>query len=121
MAKECPACRLLNPDIAERCDCGYDFVTHRIAESYAKPNDRDVIAQRGMTVAQVGVRNIKLGLGVLAAGLVWTAVVSNNGSGRPLGGLGWAIGGIVSGASFALRGLGQYRRGKRLDSRGPFL
>lgn len=23
--KECPECRLINPDAAQRCDCGYDF------------------------------------------------------------------------------------------------
>ncbi len=23
--KECPECRLVNPDAAQRCDCGYDF------------------------------------------------------------------------------------------------
>jgi hypothetical protein len=24
--KECPQCEVVNPDTAERCDCGYDFV-----------------------------------------------------------------------------------------------
>jgi hypothetical protein len=25
--KECPKCEVVNPDTAERCDCGYDFVS----------------------------------------------------------------------------------------------
>src|SRR5580704_8732506 len=24
---DCPQCRLVNPDTAQRCDCGYDFAT----------------------------------------------------------------------------------------------
>lgn len=27
--KACPNCRLLNPDSAQSCDCGYDFVLYR--------------------------------------------------------------------------------------------
>ena len=39
MAKECPKCRLLNPPEAQRCDCGYDFESGRVEQSYitAKP------------------------------------------------------------------------------------
>jgi hypothetical protein len=29
MAKECPHCHLANPDTAQCCDCGYDFVERR--------------------------------------------------------------------------------------------
>ena len=121
MSKECPVCRLISPDIAERCDCGYDFATRRIAASYANPNDREIIAKRGMTVAQVGTRNIKLGLGAVFAGLVWATAVAGVGPGRVLRGLVWPASVMIGGASVALRGLGQYRRGKRLETTGPFL
>ena len=30
----CPRCRLINPDTAARCDCGYDFETGVVKESY---------------------------------------------------------------------------------------
>src|SRR5205807_4398765 len=30
----CPACNLINPDSAQRCDCGYDFETRTIRGSY---------------------------------------------------------------------------------------
>jgi len=31
---ECKNCGLLNPDTAMRCDCGYDFATQTVRESY---------------------------------------------------------------------------------------
>ena len=31
---DCPNCRLVNPNTALRCDCGYDFQTGKIKESY---------------------------------------------------------------------------------------
>src|SRR5206468_2689222 len=34
MSRECPLCRLTNPDSALRCDCGYDFGTGVIKASY---------------------------------------------------------------------------------------
>lgn len=33
---QCPKCKLENPSTAQRCDCGYDFLTHQMRESYAK-------------------------------------------------------------------------------------
>lgn len=34
MAKDCPKCGLANPDAAQRCDCGYDFSSRTMEESY---------------------------------------------------------------------------------------
>lgn len=31
---DCPNCKLVNPPVATRCDCGYDFHTHTIERSY---------------------------------------------------------------------------------------
>lgn len=31
---ECPRCRLMNPDTAERCDCGYDFQSGKVEKPY---------------------------------------------------------------------------------------
>ena len=31
---DCPICGLINPDTAQRCDCGYDFDSRRVERSY---------------------------------------------------------------------------------------
>lgn len=33
---DCPRCKLINPDIAQRCDCGYDFETKTVEKPYGK-------------------------------------------------------------------------------------
>ena len=37
---ECPICGLINPDSAQRCDCGYDFLTQIIKKPYVKPTSK---------------------------------------------------------------------------------
>ncbi|MGL4552239.1 MAG: hypothetical protein ACRC33_13750 [Gemmataceae bacterium] len=39
-AKDCPRCGLGNPPEALRCDCGWDFVSKTLEESYLGPKDR---------------------------------------------------------------------------------
>jgi hypothetical protein len=34
----CPNCELVNPPTSIRCDCGYDFQTHRIEKPYVLPS-----------------------------------------------------------------------------------
>jgi hypothetical protein len=38
--KDCPRCRLVNPPTAQRCDCGWDFVSRTQQESYLQPKHR---------------------------------------------------------------------------------
>jgi hypothetical protein len=120
MAKECPVCRLINPDIAQRCDCGFDFQSRRVEASYANPRDPEILAERGMTVAEVGVRNLKQGLpqliGALIVLVLGVAAFSSNpgASEAPL----YAVVAIVSATGLVARGVGQYRRGRRMSKRG---
>jgi len=37
---DCPNCKLANPPKAARCDCGYDFRTHKIEQSYLTDRDK---------------------------------------------------------------------------------
>ena len=38
-AKDCPVCRLVNPPEALRCDCGYDWKSRRILDTYLTEKD----------------------------------------------------------------------------------
>jgi hypothetical protein len=37
-AVKCPNCNLLNPERAQRCDCGYDFENKRLVQRYLNPD-----------------------------------------------------------------------------------
>lgn len=49
---KCPHCGLINPDIAERCDCGYDFTAKTVEQAYAhaEPEKKAPKSPRGLRV-----------------------------------------------------------------------
>lgn len=53
--KECPHCKLENPDSAERCDCGYDFASgsmesEEIFDEY-RPKEKQPTDYTGLIIA----------------------------------------------------------------------
>lgn len=40
---DCPKCKLVNPETAERCDCGYDFKTRTMEHSYLTERDSRLV------------------------------------------------------------------------------
>ena len=52
-AKRCPSCGLVNPELAVRCDCGYDFSTARIEKSDISRKQGAELAQRAFVLSVV--------------------------------------------------------------------
>lgn len=58
--KECPHCRLENPDSAELCDCGYDFASGSMRSSaevdpldYDKPKEKEPTDYTGLIIGAI--------------------------------------------------------------------
>jgi hypothetical protein len=58
--KECPHCKLANPDSAEHCDCGYDFSTRSMQSSggfgifdYGRPEERKPTDYTGLIIGAI--------------------------------------------------------------------
>jgi hypothetical protein len=39
-SKVCPKCKLISPEIASRCDCGYDFAAGEMRQSFIEQKSR---------------------------------------------------------------------------------
>ncbi len=110
MVKNCPKCGLANPDSAQRCDCGFDFESYRVEKSYVNPSDKTNRAELGLTLSQVGKRNIRMGLIVFLVGIIASILVSTFYTG--VGIFIFISGSVIYGIIQFYRGLGQYRRGQ---------
>ena len=69
-ARRCPRCRLYNPPEALRCDCGYDFATATVQESYVLQHVVQKEGGAAAVVARSARRSIVAGICLLALGSV---------------------------------------------------
>lgn len=107
---ECPRCRLVNPDSAQRCDCGYDFPTGTVRASYADAAKRGKTPQPSEAVRALGRRDIQVGGVIFAVGLTAT-VVSYAYAATHGGTYVMAYGAVVWGLILFLRGVDRSRTG----------
>jgi hypothetical protein len=79
----CPKCRLVNPPSAARCDCGYDFDSGLVAQSYISPKQLTFERARGAIDARASAK-------ALAAAWVSAVVLLSLASLGPVGLMGVA-------------------------------
>lgn len=79
---DCPRCGLINPESAQRCDCGYDFASRSVRTPYSNLR-RQLPKEIKTFLILVVVLNIVIGLLVLTRGditriafaVVWSVAV----------------------------------------------
>jgi hypothetical protein len=67
--KKCPRCGLWNTESAIRCDCGYDFASNTVKESYSAPHS--ISAPK---LEEMGRKHMTAGAIWFAAGFLATVV-----------------------------------------------
>jgi hypothetical protein len=104
MSHKCPRCGLFSPEVAIRCDCGYDFKSQTVQSSYLVAH---LVQKHGgadniiMGLARSNIRNGTLLLAIGAS----VSVIGYLGSGN----LYFFGGAVLWGALFLYRGLRQRR------------
>jgi hypothetical protein len=111
--QRCPRCRLYSPPEALRCDCGYDFATRTVKQSYALQHVLQKEGGAAAVVATSARRSIRAGIGLLALGGVILAITVAAGDAPRLANLP-----LIMGVVFLVRGLRLRRRqtpGEKLE------
>lgn len=109
MSQQCPRCRLFNPAEADRCDCGYDFATKSVKDSYLLAHVVEKHGGEARVMAASSRANLRSGISLLVVAAIFGAVAYYSGQRRLF--LVPSIWGIV----LLARGLRQRRHG-RLDA-----
>ena len=119
MSKTCPKCGLFNPSEAERCDCGYDFVTQEVRTSYLLVNEVEKQGGLERLLSAQARRNIisgvaLLGFGAFVAGMSIVGQYHDTALGRASGAvvIPWLP--VAGGIILLLRGLKQRTAARRV-------
>lgn len=110
-SRHCPRCRLDSPHEALRCNCGYDFATKTVKQSYAVEHGVQKEGGPGAVLATSARRSIRAGLGLLGLGGVMLAFSVAAGDAPRLANLP-----LIMGVIFLGRGL-RLRRRQILDAK----
>jgi len=70
---DCPRCGLVNPDIAERCDCGYDFQSKTVERPYLRQGLPTTIKAY---IVLVGVETVILAIRAVGSHSTYTGIVA---------------------------------------------
>jgi hypothetical protein len=70
----CPKCGLFNPDIAQRCDCGYDFAAGVMRRPYGKTDSHT--PEKQSFWAQPHAYKLWAALAMLSGFVLWKIVLS---------------------------------------------
>lgn len=93
MVKICPKCKLVNPDSALRCDCGWDFSSQTIESSFLTGKQQAKLVQ---DAEQPTLGQIIICLLFPFIGLLYAAILAYQGKPK------WKYIGVLSGAVFLI-------------------
>ena len=111
---KCPRCGLHSQDIAERCDCGYDFKTAKLEASALVTDADTLLEQSGKSTMRIGAILFLVGAGMT---VLMSLSVGDESQARDIGSSIFLVA-LVLGALRFLRGYKQYQQGRRLAARG---
>ena len=81
-AKRCPACALVNPGTATRCDCGWSFVTSSVeSRGDEQPSVEDLqVARRARADRMIIIGTVSLVIGALITAATYSSASQSGGT-----------------------------------------
>jgi hypothetical protein len=80
----CPQCGLINPETAQRCDCGYDFINKSVEKPYSTSSPNTKLSRTAIGAQVVA---LVLAGGAVIWGCLMVHVALNPGSSGEFGGV----------------------------------
>ena len=111
---KCPRCGLHSQDIAERCDCGYDFKTGKLEASSLVADADTLLEQSGKSTMRYGAILFLVGAGMTA---LISLTIAGESQTRDIASSIFLVA-LALGVLRFLRGYRQYQQGRRLAAPG---